>query len=97
MNDKNLATAALAVMVVSALCILPHDALAQAAGDIGAGFQRGFNWALAGVRAAAAIIFMCGFLLFAGGRWHWAGAVVMVGALLGASKSDAISQYIMGA
>lgn len=91
-------TAAVCALAALAL-LLPDAALAQVggSGDITAGLNRGFLWAVGAVRIIGGLIFLAGFIMFAAGRFHWQSGIIMVIGLLGAAKADFIATYIMGA
>ena len=48
------------------------------------------------VRVIAALIILGGFLLFAVGRFHWAGGIVLIIGLIGAARAQQIASYFMG-
>lgn len=55
------------------------------------------QWAITLVKALAVLFVIAGFLMFAAGRFHWAGGIVMLIGIAGAAKADVIAQAIFGA
>lgn len=84
--------------VAAVVLLLPVAAFAQGVGgaDLSADAGRVVTWAINLVRVIAALIILGGFLLFAVGRFHWAGGIVLIIGLIGAARAQQIASYFMG-
>jgi hypothetical protein len=91
------ADVAAALAGVAAVALLIADPAWAQAGDIAAGGQRAFTWAVTAVRVFFGLIFLAGFCLFAAGRFNWQSAFPMVIGGLGAVRADTIATYMLGA
>lgn len=86
-------------------CVVAQQVMAQniigggslGGGDIATTVQQAGTWAIAVARAAAVLIALAGFAMFATGRHAWQGGIVMLIGVAGALKADIIVNTLFGA
>lgn len=82
-------------------CVVAQQVMAQALGNLGGDIattvQQAGTWAITVARAAAVLIALAGFAMFATGRHAWQGGIVMLIGVAGALKADVIVNTLFGA